>query len=271
MNEAMIEMVQESDGNPRKLDFRRAQEVLHRVKELKQIIEKSYIEFSELLAETAERRYYLKMGFDTFEQYAEDELHVKRGKAWALIRVWRNLVEEAHVSPERLRSVGWSMAAQVASLPKDELKDGKVEGWLEKAKTRSQLELAAEVRKAKNACKKGGEMDRFEEVFVKEEVLLDESQVRNVRLAIETARKIAEKMNQAVTKITKGFLWDLIALEFNASRCEKYSVKLNWILGEIERVFGVQCVAVEDRGGKEVVLFGGDTLRKYLKEEEGNE
>lgn len=252
-------------------DTKRVDWVLGRVDALKQILDSSYVEMMELLSEVATKAYYTKLGYGDFEEYCESVLGFKQRKGWYLISIFRNLVSEAGVSRDKLKEVEWSVAKEIATLPKEELSGGKAEKWLERAKGMNRQELTLAVRKAKNKHKEEDEKKHSEEIFYKDEVLLDASQRANVNLAIQNARKIAASMNKPLGKITKGFLLDLIALEFNASHAESSNVKLRWILDQVDRVWGVECVAIEVRNGKEVVVHGKSVMKKYGMEFEDDE
>lgn len=248
------------DSPDNRWDKKRVQWVLDRLDSLKKVLDEAYIEISELLFEVVGKQYYRKLEFTSFEDYCDQRLQMKDRKGWYLHSIYKNLVHEAHVPKSVLKDVEWSLAREVASLPKEELKDGKALKWLEKAKTMKHTELLAEVRKAKNKHLKDGEKRHNEEVQEEETFLLYPQQKKNVLKALELARRITQGMNKP---IVRSNLIDMICLEFNASRMEEGEVKLNWILEQVERVFGVECVAIQVKGKNEIVVHGKDAAKRY--------
>lgn len=244
-------------------DTKRVDWVLARVSTLKEIVETSYIEMTELLHEVAEKMYWSKAGYISFEDFCQNALGFGNRKGWYLVSIFRNLIRDAHVKKTSLSEIGWTTAKEIATLPKEELANGKVDKWLEKAKTMEGREFSMTIRKAKNNHKEKDEKKHSEEIFFKEEFHLDGSQLKNVDLAIQTARKITSKAGKPIGHLTRGYLLDFVCLEFNASHAEESNVKLRWILDQVARVFGVECIAVETKNGKEVVVHGKDVVKRY--------
>lgn len=240
-------------------DPKRVTWVLTRVEELKKIVDTAYVEISKLLYEVQQKCYWRKEGFDSFENYLESKLQFKDRKGWYFVSIYKNLVVDAKVPEARLAEVEWTLAAQVASLPSEELKNGKAEKWLDKAMTKNRAELIAEVRTVKNRYKEEGEAKSETEVVITEDFYLYPDQHKNVMKALNMAREIASGMNKPMKK---GHLLDMICLEFNSGRMEEGEVKLNWILEQVERVFGVECVAIDSSKKGELVVFGNKLAKR---------
>ncbi len=245
-------------------DKKRVSWVLERVDELKKTVDVAYAELCELLWEVKERMYWKKSSCKDFEEYCDKVLQFKDRKGYYFANIFNNLVREAKVPKTMLEKVEWTVAKEIASLPKEELADGKAEKLLNKATTMSRLEVIAECRKLKNKhLPDGKKLKGSEEVQVREEFYLLPDQKKNVEGALDLARRIMKKMNKPVEKFTKAHFLDMICLEFNAARMEDGEVKLNWMLEQIERVFEVECVAIQVKGKNEVVLHGKKVAEKY--------
>lgn len=245
-------------------DPKRVKWVLERVDNLKKIVDTAYVELSELLWEVKDKQYWKKSGCRDFEEYCDKKLQFKDRKGWYFCSIYQNLVKDAKVSKEDLAKVEWTLAAQVASLPKEAMKDGTAKKLLKEAQTMSRLELMAEVRKLKNSYSDDPKKKKMSEIVtVHEEFYLQPDQKKNVDSALHLARKIMQKMNKPVGDLTKAHFLDMICLEFNASRMEEGDVKLNWMLTQIERIFGVECVAIQVKGKNEVVVHGNKVAKKY--------
>ena len=242
-------------------DPKRAKFVLERVDVLKKIVDSAYVELSELLWEVKERHYWKKAGFQDFEEYCDKQLQFKDRKGWYFCSIHQNLVRDAKIPKEDLKEVEWTLAAKVASLPKEAMKDGTAKKLIQKAKGMSRLELSAEVNKIKNSY--AGTKKHKEVVVSHEEFYLEPDQKKNIDAAMHLARKMMQKMNKPVGQMTKAHFLDMICLEFNSSRLEEGDVKLNWILEQVERAFGVDCVAIQVKGKDEVVVHGTKTAKKY--------
>ncbi len=73
------------------------------------------------------------------------------------------------------------------------------------------------------------------------------------------ALKVAEK---AAGSDKRGHLLDLICTDFLGNRMEEAGVKINEALKSIERVYGVECIAIKT-DDDETVVFGAKAAKKY--------
>lgn len=240
-------------------DPKRVKWVLERVDCLKKIVDKAYLEFTELLYEIAEGQYHKEAGYDSFEEYIEKRFGWQKRKGWYFVSIQKKLILEAGVPKEELEEVGWVKARELAQLPPAELKtvEQKKE-WVKKAKESTHIELKAEVNRAKN--KALGERKFIDQPYETITFGFAPAQMKTVELALSIARKISGE------KKVKSFLMEMICLSFAAERCEEMEVKLERILQSAERVYEVELVAVRVKGKERQVIHGLELAKRIAKD-----
>ena len=242
------------EATPIAKDKKRVKWVNTRIDELSKIVDTSYVELTELIYESTEGEYFKEMGFSTFEEYVRKHLGWKERKGWYFASIYKKLIKGAKLPKEDLSKIGWVKASKIASLPSAELKPGKVEKWVENAEDMTNEELDIKVRKAKISA--GEELEgATEEPAQRKTFALFTEQLKNVDLALEIAQKIAGSDKP-------GHLLDMIALSFNAERVEEVSVKIDRILSTVERVYGVNVIAIQIKGTKHEVIYGEKFVKK---------
>ncbi len=230
--------------------------VLARVDALVQVVKESYVELTEMLWEIKTEGYFRQVKgkdgnfFDRFEDYVEDRLGWKDRKAEYFIAIYQKLIVEGGASKKALTTIEWSKASQLTSLPEEERKPGKINKWIEKAQDMKFLDLKAEVANTRSTD------STAKEPKVKAEFLLVPVQASNVQLAMDTAMK-------ASGSDKKGHNLDLICTEFLAARAEEAGVKMHRILASVERIFGVQVVAMKIKGDDTEIVYGQKFAKKY--------
>lgn len=151
-----------------------------------------------------------------------------------------------------MEEIGWAKAGDLTRLPPAELEPGKIEKWMDKAKTTGRAELLGEVQEAKIASGEKVKSPLFTRMlfsFAKE-------QLKNVKLALDIAKKISGS-----DSVSHNL--DMICLSFLADRMEEAGVKLNTVLDAVKRVYEVEVVAVKIKGKEDVVIYGGAFAKKY--------
>jgi len=93
-----------------------AELVRERILNLKGEVEKLYVELAELLYQVVHSTMdgdplWQAWGYDTFEDYAQYELGMKRAKAYYFMQIWKELHIKAGISKERLAEVDWCLPA----------------------------------------------------------------------------------------------------------------------------------------------------------------
>lgn len=114
----------------------RAEEVRDRINQVKDTIETSYAELAQLLYEVQEQGFFVGYGYESFKEYAEDELGIGYRKARYLV-VIAGAVARAGVDWDRVVSIGWTKMRTIAKL----LTPTNAEEWLDRAENSTQDQL----------------------------------------------------------------------------------------------------------------------------------
>jgi len=234
---------------------------LKRVDDLVRIVNQSYLELCELLYKVRENDWFrLLAGEDgelyaTFEEYVADRLGWKKRKGQYFVRIQKELMLPAGLKREDLSGVEYTKAEALTGLPPEEKKAGKIEGWLEKARTTPVKELRANVNQVRAKAEKDKVLKT--EVDTLAQFYLDKDQAKNVDLAIEVARKIAGE------KHTRGFLLDMICLDFISGRIQEAKLMATRILKRVEDVFGISIVAFKKKGDGMEIIYGDKIAKQF--------
>jgi hypothetical protein len=222
-----------------------AERVRGRILDLKGEVEKLYVELAELLYQVVHSTLngdplWRAWGYNTFEDYAQYELGMKRAKAYYFMQIWKELHIKAGISKERLAEVDWSAAKELAPLAKTGiLTEENSEEWLDKAKQTPVHQLAEEAR----AAKAGGGNTKVEvEKVYRVTYGLYEPQYENLMRALDVAKGLAQSDKS-------GHLLDLICTEFLAQYGTKHPNRKRAIqryAKMLERTYGVKLIIVDD-------------------------
>jgi len=230
------------------------------LKKLRDTIESGYIEFSKKLWEAMhgtvnDDPLYQVWGYATFEDYAQSELGMKRGKAYYLSQIWEELHVKAKIPEKTIASLPWSHAKELAPLARSGgLTEKNVDGWVKKAKLEPVHQFAEEAKKAVQAHVSG--TSDPPETIHRITVGLYEEQYRNFERAIEIAKTLAESDKT-------GHLIDLICTEFNAQYASQTKVDrgkaIKRYVAMMERTFGVRVLVLDPKNDE--VLAGKDIAK----------
>jgi hypothetical protein len=233
---------------------------------LRRQIEDSYVAFAKQLWKAINGvvggdPLYQIWGYATFDDYAESELGMKRGKAYYLAQIWGELHVNAQIPESKIAEIDWSHAKELAPLAKSGGLTGKnVDDWVKKAKLQPVHQFAQEVKAAK-AKHVSGTANPPETVHRITVGLYDE-QHKNYERAIKAASELAES-----DKI--GHLWDMICLEFNAQYAGKEKgdrpKAIKRYVAMMERVFGVRVIVIDP--DTENVIVGKDMAKELMEGE----
>ena len=231
---------------------------------LKGQIESSYLAFSKQLWKALHATVngdplYQVWEYATFDDYAETELGMKRGKAYYLAQIWGELHVKAKIPEEKIAEMDWSHSKELAPLAKiGGLTPKNVDTWVKKAKLKPVVQFAEEVKAARKAHVSG--TSDPPETIHRITVGLYEEQFRNYAAAIKHAGQLAES-----EKV--GHLWDLICTEFNAQYAgqaggdRKKAIKRYALM--LERAFGVRVIVIDP--DSDAVLAGKDMAKELTK------
>jgi len=256
-------LVPERVGKNLHIDRKRMAWAIERADVLAGVIKKSFVELCRVLAEVMDQQYYKEYTFQRgkekgepytrFEDYVEDRIEWSARKGFDFININRKMLIEAKVTDEDMETVGWTKAVVLSDLPLEERKPEKMRTWLTKAQTSTERELRDEVDEVK--AKAIGKKYEKQEDFEWRNFSLAPDQVKNLDLAVKVAQ-------QLTGTATKAFAIDMIALYFVAGHLEDSGEALRQILRNVERVFGVELVAIKKGADEEIVH--GQKIAKRL-------
>lgn len=229
-------------------------------------IEDSYVAFAKQLwkainAKVDGEPLFQVWGYATFDDYAETELSMKRGKAYYLAQIWGELHVSAKIPESKIAQIEWSKAKQLAPLAKSGgLTEKNIDDWVKKAQTQPVHQFTEEIKSAKAAHVSG--TANPPEVIHRVTVGLYEEQFKNYERAIQAASVLAES-----DKV--GHLWDMICLEFNAQYAGQQKIDrhkaIKRYVAMMERAFHVKVIVLD--ADSESILAGKGLAKELMKDE----
>jgi len=199
-----------------------------RLSEIRGIVESSYIEFSQLLREVWANAYYLKWGYETLREYAEDELGIQYRRARYFIGI-ADAVAELKLDWDDIREIGWtSMRTVLPVLTKDNAKS-----WLDRAENTSRRELQKQVQDARGAVSRG----ESKNITIK--LTLSEAESSIIMSALDKAKEMISNESSSLAMEHICYEW------FQASGNSPEKVDLEGVLDWVQRSYGVD-VAVSE-------------------------
>lgn len=230
------------------------------LRNLRKQIEDGYVAFAKLLWKAINGKVesdplYQVWGYATFDDYAESELGMKRGKAYYLAQIWGELHVNAQIPEAKIAEIDWSHAKQLAPLAKSGgLTAENIDHWIKKAKLNPVHQFTEDVKAAAKAHVSG--TANPPEVVHRITVGLYEEQYNNFLAAVEGAKKIAESEKL-------GHLIDCICTEFNAQYAGSPKIdrvkSIKRYASMIERAFSVRVIVLDPSTDK--VLAGKDVVK----------
>jgi hypothetical protein len=267
-----------------------ATKVRRRAKELAQVLDSGYMELARILyqvydtpAEGDPRRLaiYTAWGYDTFKDYAEQELGLHPKKAERLRRIWFVLeVQMKDLDPalkQRIVNLGFSKVRELIKIltarnaealiaEAESIGYKQLESMVSDERRRQGVEeavLGAE-RAEDDAAEGEGEEDEGdapippeheeEESTTRENFDLFPAQLANVRLALQRAAELCHSNK-------KGHQLDLICTDFiatNDSMAGDMDKRLRYI-AKIERTLGLKLIAVDPEARD--IIYGIESLK----------
>jgi len=207
----------------------------------------------ELLYEVSKNGYWKEWDFTdddgetrkyaSFEEYTENEMNMKRRKAFYLISIYEKFVVDLDLPPEVLKDLEWSKAKELTGIiTKDSAAD-----LLDKAKGMS-VRKVKEFVAAEKARAKGGEGDgttavtegadgKEPEVATKVTLKLYPEQLENYKTACEAAQKMGagDKPGAQIDLICSSFLASSLGMGLEGGL-----MTMEAMVKSIERSFGVE-------------------------------
>jgi len=221
----------------------------------------AYLQMAQLLDKVLADALYLRYGFDSFEDYCEEELGFKRRKGMYLVSIYRTLVQGGVLSVAELDQIAWTKARLIAQLAKNNLltSSQKTGEWVERAKTESYKELEASVKAELSSAPPSPSgasplSSGLDEPVTVVRFGLYPPQLANYKEALERAKDLA-----ASDKV--GHLVDCICLPFNSEAWDSKKHALSKVCEHVERVFGIRLIAVDHN---KAIVHGDDVVEAVL-------
>lgn len=225
------------------------------MKEAVQIDDKLNLVAGELLWEASKNGYWKEWEFTddkgetrpyaSFEEYTENELNMKRRKAFYLIKIYDKFIVELKLSSEELAGLQWSKAREIA----DVITPDNYKEVIERVSTMPVTAVKDYVKELKGKKPIEGDTTGVTEGGGKEP---EETVKLNFKLYPEQAENVKNALSIAETMTGSekpGNQLDLICSEFVAGAVgmglEGALAKLELVVKNVERAFGVK-LSIED-------------------------
>lgn len=234
----------------------RAEEVRDRINQVKDTIETSYAELAQLLYEVQEQGFFIQYGFESFREYAEQELGIGYRKARYLV-VIAAAVARAGVPWDRVVSIGWTKMRTIAKL----MTPSNAEEWLGRAENSTQDQL---LELTKNVGP-GETLDTNETPKIHNiQLRMNEDQASIILDATNHAKRVIE--SDSMVDALEHICYDY----FQSSAEGPSKTDLNKVLGWIERTYAVKLVP-EGPQNLDSLLFDDDISSEETNEVEQDE
>jgi len=118
-----------------------------KVIDLKKEVEGNFIKLGAYLKEIKEKRLYIDLSYNTFEEYiAQPDLSLNRRVVYSIIGVYEDFVcNQSHIDMEEIKKIGYTKLERIRQFKEQPDFDE----WIYKAKTLSLSDLGAEIKETK--------------------------------------------------------------------------------------------------------------------------
>ena len=122
-------------------------DINQKVINLKKQIEGNFLKLGAYLKEIKEKRLYMDLSYNTFEEYiAQPELSLNRRTVYSIIGVYEDFVcNQSHIEVEEIKEIGYAKLDRIRQFKQSD----NFEEWIYKAKTLSLSDLGAEIKETK--------------------------------------------------------------------------------------------------------------------------
>lgn len=199
---------------------------------------------------------YNEWGYESFNDYVDNELDMQRRKAQYLVAIAGWFGEQSESVQAWVKQIGWTKARELIGV----VDESNADEWRDIAESSSLRELTAAVKEAKSSESTGSATESGtsdDERPKAKRFMLFEGQMTNVESALAQA-----KMNANTEK--DGHALDMICTEYLANNGQIGT--LQGYLSRIEGIIGKRLIAFEPETGE--VEYGAETLDEMFPEEE---
>jgi hypothetical protein len=274
-----------------------ANKIRTRAKQLSGQLETGYMELARLLYNVCDTKsteppfdpIYKTWGYNSFENYAEEELGINEGKAKALRRAWFRLeVELASMDPADKKAIialGWSKVNQLVKV----LTPQNAKEWAERAAGENYATMCVSVRTyQQNVAKALQEAQKQASTQPAQQYPFDppsektlnvplpekqklyhkymyftESQYEIIELALSKAAMLYGKANEAM--VLTGLLTEWLSTTITGDGAD---AKIKYF-SKFEKQIGMDLIAVESETDR--IVYGYETLERLASKTEGTD
>lgn len=227
------------------------EDIRQKVLDLRDKVEESYWDLSQVLYEVYGKSYYLEWGFGSWQQYVEQELDYKLRKAQYLISIqdWFSKMNES--VQDWVKKLGWTRAKELVGIVTNE----NLEEWRAKVEGKTVKEIIDLIQNRPQGSddnvelKDGPSGGDDKDIPIRVSFKLFREQKANVDRALDLAMRMAESSKP-------GHAIDLICTDFLSTNAGIDDVA--GLLKKIEHQTGVKLIGIDEK--TDSVVFGGDTL-----------
>ena len=230
-------------------------ELRREVIEAKKMTEKAYWRLAVALFTVWNESAYHEWGYNSFNDYVDNELDMQRRKAQYFVAIAGWFSEQSESVQAWVKELGWTKARELVGI----VDETNANEWRDVAEGSSYRELADRVKEAKanaeSESEPGSTVD--EDKPKAKRFMLFDGQMTNVESALARA-----KINANTEK--DGHALDMICVEYLAQNGQLNTV--DDYLRRIEQIIGKQLIAFDSETGE--VEYGSETLDAMFPEED---
>lgn len=217
-----------------------------RLAEVKETIDKSYLEMGKLLYQTMHRKLYLDWGYDSFKAYCDGELRFKERKAKYLASIWKTVKVNLGLPDDKVEGIEWTKLQEATKV----MDEDNAEDLLEEVRDMTYEQVKNKVREVQaekareERLQSGSNDDGDEDVVEKLErfsIQLFEGQKATVEDAIACAERVTGSDKRCHLLAT-------VALEYLSHHLEgDRDARLGTMIDRLERAFNTTLIEVKDK------------------------
>lgn len=234
--------------------------VRSRIAEVKDTIDKGYLEMGKLLYQTIHRKLFLDWGYDSFRAWCDGELRFKERKAKYLASIWKTVKVNLGLPDEKVEGIEWTKLQEATKVMDEENAEELLNDIRDmtydqvKNKVREVQSEQAREKRLQDGGQDDGD-DDFEELE-RFTLRLFKGQKETVDQALEVAERVTGSDKRCHLLAT-------VALEYLSHHLEGSSEqRLGTMIDRLEREFNTTLIEVKDKRA-------AIDLKKALEEQDG--
>lgn len=127
------------------------------------MIEEHFVTLGEMLLQIRDEKVYRANGYETFREFAENELTISGARANLLVKIYETMIKGMDMYDGDVQAIGYDKVAMIVPMIKKAASPEEAREWVDKADTLSLKELRKAVKEAKPKKEKD-----FKKVFAEQ-------------------------------------------------------------------------------------------------------